>query len=211
MEAWIYPYDVVTNPGGGGRTIVRKGNVYHPVNYSLSLNPYAGEGILSFGVSSDQGAISASQWQHVAGVFDPSDSTFALYVNGRLVGHGTRDFLPPLNDDPVTLGLTLRASGEGIEDMFWGVLDEVRIWRIPRTQEEIQADMHRHLDGTEEGLVAYWQMEEGTGQVAGDCAGGHDGQLGRASDRDVSDPVWVGGAFSRPSPPPCTSPVGKGC
>ena len=40
---------------------------------------------------------------------------------------------------------------------FWwnGYLDEIRMWNIVRTQEEIQATMNKTLTGNEPGLVAY--------------------------------------------------------
>jgi hypothetical protein len=39
--------------------------------------------------------------------------------------------------------------------------------------------------------VAYWDFDEGEGQVAGDSAGGNDGQLGSTGGIDDSDPNWV--------------------
>lgn len=49
------------------------------------------------------------------------------------------------------------------KNLFKGIISEVRLWNIARTQHEIQADMYRSLSGNEEGLVGYWRFEEGEG------------------------------------------------
>lgn len=54
---------------------------------------------------------------------------------------------------------------------FVGIVDEVRIWNAVRTQDQIRKDMHRRLEGTEEGLVGYWRFDEGTGTTAQDISG----------------------------------------
>ena len=53
-------------------------------------------------------------------------------------------------------------------ESFNGIIDEVRIWNVARTQQEIQQYMHQQLTGTEPGLVGYWQFNEGTGNTAYD-------------------------------------------
>ncbi|MCP4102942.1 MAG: LamG domain-containing protein [Lentisphaerae bacterium] len=66
-----------------------------------------------------------------------------------------------------------------------GSIDEVRVWNIARTQEEIQASMNSTLAGNETGLAGYWQFNEGTGIDTVDLTGNADiGVL-------VSGPVWV--------------------
>jgi hypothetical protein len=44
---------------------------------------------------------------------------------------------------------------------FNGVMDEVRIWNVARTQSEIQSNMNSELAGTETGLVAYYPFNQG--------------------------------------------------
>jgi hypothetical protein len=41
-------------------------------------------------------------------------------------------------------------------------LDELRIWSIALTQEQIQTTMNTTLAGNEEGLVGYWNFDDGT-------------------------------------------------
>jgi len=45
-------------------------------------------------------------------------------------------------------------------NFFKGRLDEFRIWKVARTQAEIQAHMNHPLLGTEPNLVAYWPFDE---------------------------------------------------
>ena len=46
------------------------------------------------------------------------------------------------------------------KDLFKGRLDEFRIWKVARSQAEIQAHMNHPLIGTESNLVAYWPFDE---------------------------------------------------
>jgi hypothetical protein len=64
------------------------------------------------------------------------------------------------------------SSGE----YFHGVLDEIRLWNVARSPEEIRAAMNTPLTGKEPGLVAYWDFDNDT---AKDKSGhGNDGVLG---------------------------------
>ena len=61
------------------------------------------------------------------------------------------------------------------QEYFNGIIDEVRIWNVARTAEQIQANINTTLTGQEEGLVGYWNFDDGT---AKDLSGnGNDGTL----------------------------------
>ena len=96
-----------------------------------------------------------------------------------------------ISEDPLTLGLSLRGDNLGIEDFFWGMMSDVRIWHIARTQKEIQFNMSKQLEGTETGLVANWKMDEGNGQIVNDIANNLDGHLGSTIETDENDPIWI--------------------
>ena len=113
-------------------------------------------------------------WHHAAAVHDGVAQTMRLYIDGTLEGEATS----------VSLGSTangrkLRIGRRGgtTEHWFEGELDEVRIWNVVRTQEEIVATRHQSLDGSETGLVAYWPFNEGEGTTAVDLVAGLDGDL----------------------------------
>ncbi len=78
------------------------------------------------------------------------------------------------------------------EGSFHGLIDEVRIWNVARTEEQIQASWNRSLRGDEPGLVGYWPLNEGSGQAIMDASAHHnDGRLGSTTGPDTNDPTWV--------------------
>jgi len=88
---------------------------------------------------------------------------------------------------------------------FDGAIDEVRIWDVARSVDEIQANMYNYMMGSVSGLLACWRMNEGAGQTLTDLtSNGYDGQLGSTTGTDDNDPDWLetdwpfgdGGAFS---------------
>jgi len=51
--------------------------------------------------------------------------------------------------------------------------------------------MNVELQGTESGLVAYYQLNEATGQTAEDHTSfGNNGELGNTAGPDGQDPIW---------------------
>jgi hypothetical protein len=94
------------------------------------------------------------QWVHVAATCD--GSTVRLYVNGQLKATGAGS-LGNENDEPLRIG----QSGTCQSDFrFVGVIDEVRIWNVARSVNEIAADYNRTVDPTTPGLVGYWNFDE---------------------------------------------------
>ena len=125
-------------------------------------------------------------WHHIA-VVRTNSTDGEIYVDGSLVGTDSGP-AKSLNNVPVWIG-------RGFTGPFYfdGEIDEVRIWNAALTQEEIQATMHIALDGGEPDLVAYWDFDEGEGQVVYDMSGNrNDGYLGSdPCGPDDSDPNWV--------------------
>ncbi len=99
--------------------------------------------------------VPSRRWTHIAVVYNPTlpaaSNSVAFYIDG--IGAGVANPRPattPLNL-PLYLGSTpgsLLASFP-----FHGALDEVRLWSVPRTVEQIRADRFRELVA-EPGLVA---------------------------------------------------------
>ncbi len=200
LEAWIYPNDISTDPLGGGRTIIRKGNVYHNRNFTMEINVFRGPGQLQFGftgsgVGSKENVVSVNQWQHVAGVCDMNSELLKLYVNGELIEQRAIATVPQISNDPVVIGATFRGDSLGVEDFFDGLIKDVRIWNIARTQAEIKENMHTQLDGTETGLTANWKINEGAGQIIHDTANNYNGFLGEQKETDDSDPNWIANPY----------------
>ena len=68
---------------------------------------------------------------------------------------------------------------------FQGAMTEVRVWNKRLTREEINARKDRLLTGPEEGLVAYWRLNEIVGGAAENSVGG--GQSGAVTGAEVMD------------------------
>ena len=98
-------------------------------------------------------------WHHVAMTFQSGvPSGTKLYVDGILKLTTTFSVSAPAGHQ-VTIG-TGNTNGDG--QFFQGAMDEVRIWNVVRTQNEIQGAMNSELIGNETGLVAYYKFNQGT-------------------------------------------------
>ncbi|MFI1170059.1 LamG-like jellyroll fold domain-containing protein [Streptomyces melanogenes] len=90
---------------------------------------------------------------------DPRGSALRIYRNGVSVacdpldGKGFGDY----GDSRVSLGARLK-DGE-VTQSFHGVLEEVRIWRTARTQEQVLDNLFTRLKGEKEDLIAYWSFD----------------------------------------------------
>jgi len=117
-----------------------------------------------------------NEWQHVCGTYDGTD--MKLYLNGILLSTVSPNgglYAPDGN-------VELNSSGEPMA----GQMDEIRVWNYARSIEEIRADMYQTLDGTERGLIAYFQLNESSGTSATNLIGGNTATLHNMTDDD-----WV--------------------
>lgn len=126
-----------------------------------------------------------SVWNHVAVVVDNGSMT--LYINGEeeaTLGYSGS----PTGSSFVNL--KIGASGEFPGRVFNGAIDEVRIWNIARSQAELNQFKNESLEGTENGLISYFNFDEGTGMNLGNKVDENlDGVLINMTEED-----WVGGA-----------------
>jgi len=124
-------------------------------------------------------------WNYLSVVKEGNQLTY--YSNGEVVGSDSVH-----KDMPENL---LRFGGDPLLGMDFAhcQIDEVSIWNIALTQEQIKENMNRRLLGSESGLIGYWDFDEGEGQVVNDLSGhGRNGALGsNPEEEDNRDPVWV--------------------
>lgn len=134
-----------------------------------------------------------NEWLHITLVH--SGGNLRAYQNGvelQAIPSGT-------TSQPGTGALPELRLGGMIKDIttwtFAGQIDEVRLWNTARTPAEVQADLYRELTGTESGLVAYYQMSDGSGLTLTDDSGhGWNGELRDGYQNvgpDGSPPQWV--------------------
>ncbi|MBI2502167.1 MAG: response regulator [Candidatus Latescibacteria bacterium] len=138
------------------------------------------------------GDLPLGQWCHMAAVSGPGG--MRLYLNGVEVDHNSYEG-------------SFAAIGAGEHNYlgkanwkenayFHGVLDEVRVWSVARSGEEIRAGMGQELLGDEAGLVGLWDFDGGDARDR--SPQGHDGQL-LGGARCVAVPFPGAGPVRRPA------------
>ena len=137
----------------------------------------------------------SATWHHAAVTYDTATDTWNLYLDGdleRTLAAGGN--FTPRSDSASSTPPSARRSTPpaSLAGFFNGVLDEVRIWNVARSQAQIQASKDQELtSGT--GLIARYGLNEGTGTaVANSIAGGVNGTA-------VNGPLWVAGAPFAPA------------
>ncbi|MFF3556193.1 LamG-like jellyroll fold domain-containing protein [Streptomyces tsukubensis] len=91
---------------------------------------------------------------------DPDASAFTLYRNGIATPADTPD-TNPLGDwgkDQLALAAFKKDDGT-FGDFFSGVLEEVRLWRIARSPEQILDSLFTRLKGDKQDLLGYWPFD----------------------------------------------------
>jgi hypothetical protein len=197
VEAWVY-YEGTADISQS-LFAYRAATPWYDDAFTLRIQSSSTE-VLDFGYADGSGdsdswgisgatAIPTDTWTHVAATYDRTTNDLAVYVNGVLDGEGTAPYEGAIGDYPLWLGADPYHGSTG--RTFGGLLDEVRIWGLVRSEEEIAANMSCMLTGEEEGLLLYWPMEAGSGQVLSDWTdNGGDGQLGNSNSSDDEDPTW---------------------
>ena len=97
-------------------------------------------------------------WTHLALTF--SAGTAKFYVNGTLKNTVGDVGFQPNTAAPFRIGEIGESPGYV---PFAGKVDEIRIWHVVRTQQQIREAMHRTMLSYSTGLVAYFQLNEATG------------------------------------------------
>ncbi|MBW2268712.1 MAG: serine hydrolase [Deltaproteobacteria bacterium] len=194
FSAWIRPIDL--GHQNQGRILDKGGGSGIGSGYSLLLNPSGGlnlnvnSSIGDWSASSQPGVVSLDVWQHVAAVYDGTLGNVAFYVNGIAAGSEEMEPLTTIVGNSEELRIGIRATDQKRE--FHGDIDEVRIWNLARTQQEIAADMTLALTGSEAGLVGYYPLDAATGQTTADLtSNANHGSLGSTGGVDSEDPTWT--------------------
>ena len=204
VEAWVKPLSIngggpykaivrgaFGEPGGrmGGGWVMFQGSSDYS-NWGLSVCVSACDA-----APSGPGGLQVGQWQHLAATYDGAN--IEIYRDGIPIAS------VPHSGNVSDVHFVLLGIWE---TSFPGLIDEVRIWNVARSQAEIQSTMSTILAGDEPGLVGYWPFDEGAGQLVSDrSASGNHGRLGSSSGTDSSDPRWVASDEILPAvaaPPP---------
>lgn len=169
VEAWVKAFSFpVENQvasqyagGDGGRMIV--GLKYTNTWFFIGGSSFSGTT-----------AIPSNTWTHLAFVRNGTNCT--TYVNGSL---DKTVFNMPSVAVP-NIGFMIGGINS-FNNGFRGQIAEVRAWNTVRTQTEIQNNRSGRIIGNEAGLVGYWRLDEGLGDLALDHAGSNMGTITGAS------------------------------
>lgn len=191
LECWVRPAGPTTSIWGcfisrDAYPLKRNywfGQSYSSVPASVELQ-YLDERGVSMVISSPPNALPIGEWTHCAVTID-ANLELVLYINGNPVRRSSDTRYPRRRwnaihgrwiydtepnkekpgDIPATPNICTNIGASATErggNSFCGLIDEVRIWNVALTQEEIRASMNARLSGGEESLVGYWNFDDGT-------------------------------------------------
>ena len=182
MEAWIFPVPNLFDTGIiGKRTGGNKGG------YVMQWREGKVESWLWInadwqGIRGTQSiSPEVNQWHHVVCTYDGKE--MRQFVDGKL------DYRLPVSGSigSVNAALTI---GKSFVPSIRDKVDEIRIWNVARTEAEIQATINSTLTGNEQGLVGYWNFDDGTAKDL--TANGNDGAFkGDAKVVDSDLPIVI--------------------
>ena len=139
------------------------------------------------------------RWHFWTGVYDKEAGKISLYKDAER--ESSADIHHDLEYDTSSMWNMVGAVDRGDWQHFRGSIDEVRVWNVARSAEEIRRDMKRTLTGDEPGLVACWTFDEGAGLIVHDSSPhgnhGHRGvwATGRGAPLSAASPVTHEEAF----------------
>ncbi|BDD06599.1 LamG domain-containing protein [Aureibacter tunicatorum] len=164
LEAWIK----TTSKGVGLFANADNDNRWESGEKSFYLDGNGKPTYVGHGCNFIRSTISVNdgQWHHVALSYDylggPNPS-YAIYVDGENVTAGNSNFTPNRNENPFMMLKIGRNNNNESKNHFDGNMDEIRVWDIARSEEEIKADFKRFLSGGEDNLLVYYRANEGVG------------------------------------------------
>lgn len=177
VEAWVYRHDanrcevIVSHdwPGSYWLGFCPKLRFFRGTNYAEIPTP-----------------VPAFKWTHVAVAYDGTSARF--YINGEYIASRL------LNNNGAGKLRILRVGHDSgfifPTDIFWGSLDEIRLWSVARSQTEIQAGMYQEVRDVP-GLAAAFPRGgriEATAGLVGYVSGGVTEQIFGMVPRDLVVP-----------------------
>ena len=219
LEAWIKSEGtgVTATTGTGGIVAVPivtkgRGNAESPSN--LNLNYFLGVDknkklVADFedSLGSNHPVISKTLipdniWTHVAASYDSALATWKLYIKGvldttKIIGNNIYPVRNSIERAAIGSALTANNTPQGF---FNGKIDEVRIWKVARTDADISANYRSELsNGT--GLIAKWGLNEVCGTSITNAVSGKTGTF------NGTGPLWTKGFSLPPNLPSNPSPA----
>ncbi len=110
-------------------------------------------------LNTDANTLQVNKWYHLACTWDNVTKLATIYVDGIFQKQVTIPELSGIGNNNSSLWL---GAWPGADPRYPNVtMDEVRIWNTARSAKEIADAMNCELKGTEQGLAAYYQFNQG--------------------------------------------------
>lgn len=164
IEAWIRPNRAVEDQKIIGKALLIDGATTPDNGYVYGLNVASVYSEIwnparnSVEITGPGTLAIDSAWMHITTTFIAGDKLIN-YVNGVLYSEVEVELTNPIgsNDGDLIIGL---APWDALSLMYFGQIDEIKIWNKALSANEIIANMHIPLNGDEENLVAYYNFND---------------------------------------------------
>ncbi|SNS52190.1 Por secretion system C-terminal sorting domain-containing protein [Ekhidna lutea] len=158
IEAWVKPmegnqfYSIVETYNSSGGYILR-------TTTSGYFQAYAMFSSGSYHTVTSSTPLVNQDWNHVAATFNETTNELKIYINGVLNATNAN---ATIDQRGSTHTIKLGARGDDNQVQQGMYQDEVRIWNIERSAQEISNAKDVTLSGSESGLVAYYDFDDMT-------------------------------------------------
>lgn len=189
VEALLYPFDfpnmLATVMGIEGQFLIRIGDAGLPPN-QVQLATSTGN------VTDPAWQMDTNRWTFLTFTYDTNTGDCKVYFNGVQKGATQKGtYRSPINWNTAPGDITDGPRGFYVgyaynsDRWFNGYMSELRVWNRVLTKEEINEPFHFYsVSPDSEGLVAYWKIDEGAGNMIHDYANGYDLKCDKT-------PMWI--------------------
>lgn len=129
-------------------------------------------------IDCDGERVADNNWHHIAGVYDSGNKKVILYQDGVKVCESQNS---NIRNDKIADNVKIWIGQDRTElygyniipsdcVYFDGTVDEVRVWKKIKTQDEIKAEMFKHLKGNESNLSLYYKFDQQNGTAVKDSS-----------------------------------------
>lgn len=189
LAAWINPDDVTSHSGHILGKWDGANESYQLIKVDDEIRMYIDSS--SNYQTTDAANLAIDTWYHVAGVYDASEQTIKLYVNGVEQVSTTTGTIPAsIGDDAGEFTIGAEDSGGTPTNFFDGHIDEARVYKRALPAGDI-AKLYNWAPGP----IGYWKLDEGTGgngATVYDSSGyGYNGTI------NATASTWITGKFGK--------------
>ncbi|BDI19821.1 hypothetical protein ANSO36C_56230 [Nostoc cf. commune SO-36] len=191
VSGWVNPYELTNKATSYGtrnvffaRSSERfSDNFEFGISETGSLDVYIDETVSKNIKTFGQGELTIGEWHFFAIVFNSGQ--LAVYLDEHEYNDSLRGSSLNKATSSITLGATLHK-----QVYFKGQLANISVWNSPCTQAQIQNHRCGQIVGDEEGLVAYWRLDDGQGTTVKNQTGKN--QTGKSYQGNFrGNPIWT--------------------